>query len=170
MAARSARAASTRPYEFSVAIRVRHPDIDPRVITRKLGLEPQHAWARGDARKSPSGVQGGTRRESYWSAALPKSSERLLELFAPTEEDMTPRLDNARLAAMIVHAFDVAAYLGLYLLQLKREREFVQRLAQEGEVTLVVTLAADAGAGVRLEPSLLRPLAELGIRLDFEFE
>jgi len=167
MAARSARARASHPYEFSVTMRVRHPGIDPAQITHRLGFEPQHAWACGDARISGEGVREGVRRESYWSAKLPKTSERMLAMFGPMARETAPDLDEAQL---ILHAFDLPAYLGLYLLQLKRERDFVQQLAREGDVTLIVAIAAAAGANLRLEPSLLRQVADLGLRLEFEFD
>jgi hypothetical protein len=153
-------------------MRVRHPGIDPAQITHRLGFEPQHAWACGDARISGEGVREGVRRESYWSAKLPKTSERMLAMFAPMARETAARetatdFDEAQL---MLHAFDLPAYLGLYLLQLKRERDFVQQLAREGDVTLIVAIDAAAGANLRLEPSLLRQVADLGLRLEFEFD
>jgi hypothetical protein len=55
-------------YEFTMSLRIRHPDIDPALITRTLGLQPQHSWRAGDERKS-SGVNGNY-RESYWVCGL----------------------------------------------------------------------------------------------------
>jgi hypothetical protein len=46
-------------YEFTISLRIRHPSIEPLTITKMLGIEPQHTWKAGDARRSPVG--GGTR-------------------------------------------------------------------------------------------------------------
>jgi uncharacterized protein DUF4279 len=58
-------------YEFTMSLRIRHPDIDPDLITRTLGLEPQHSWRAGTERKSSAGdLLIGSYRESYWTCAL----------------------------------------------------------------------------------------------------
>jgi hypothetical protein len=50
---------------------VRHPNIVPDRVTEALGIQPQHTWKAGDARRGPSGeVIDGTYRESYWMARL----------------------------------------------------------------------------------------------------
>ena len=38
-------------YEFALALRIRHPSIEPAQITEALGIGPQHAWKAGDARR-----------------------------------------------------------------------------------------------------------------------
>jgi hypothetical protein len=45
-------------YEFTISLRIRHPSIEPHTITKTLGIEPQHIWKAGDARRSSA---GGTR-------------------------------------------------------------------------------------------------------------
>ena len=35
-------------YEFTIALRIRHPNIAPAEVTRNLGIEPLHAWRAGD--------------------------------------------------------------------------------------------------------------------------
>jgi hypothetical protein len=58
-------------YEFTISLRIRHPNIAPAEITRSLGIEPQHAWRAGDPRRDPAGVEiNGSYRESYWMARL----------------------------------------------------------------------------------------------------
>ena len=53
-------------YEFMMSLRIRHPKIDPVEITRVLGIEAQHTWRAGDARRNPAGDEmGGTHRETY---------------------------------------------------------------------------------------------------------
>jgi hypothetical protein len=58
-------------YEFTISLRIRHPRIDPEVITRTLGIEPQYAWRAGEERReSEGGMPGGTYRESLWMCSL----------------------------------------------------------------------------------------------------
>jgi len=38
-------------YEFTIALRIRHPNIAPAEVTRNLGIEPLHAWRAGDPRR-----------------------------------------------------------------------------------------------------------------------
>jgi hypothetical protein len=58
-------------YEFTISLRIRHPSIEPHTITKTLGIEPQHSWKAGDARRSPAGeALEGSYRESYWIARL----------------------------------------------------------------------------------------------------
>jgi hypothetical protein len=58
-------------YEFTMSLRIRHPDVDPALITQNLGLHPQHTWRAGDERKSSAGdALDGTYRETYWVCGL----------------------------------------------------------------------------------------------------
>ena len=58
-------------YEFTMSLRIRHPDIDPERITQRLGLQPQHCWRAGEERRGSSGeFLTGTYRESYWVCEL----------------------------------------------------------------------------------------------------
>lgn len=54
-------------YSFSVALRIWHPNIDPEVISRNLGLNAKHAAMAGTERTTPKGRKlGGVHAESYW--------------------------------------------------------------------------------------------------------
>jgi hypothetical protein len=58
-------------YEFTMSLRIRHPDMDPERLTRGLGLQPQHCWRAGEERRGSSGeLLTGTYRESYWVCGL----------------------------------------------------------------------------------------------------
>ncbi|HEX4267447.1 MAG TPA: hypothetical protein VHY36_06160 [Steroidobacteraceae bacterium] len=58
-------------YEFTVSLRIRHPTIDPAVITAALGIQPQHTWQAGQARCDEAGAEvGGQYHESYWMGGL----------------------------------------------------------------------------------------------------
>ena len=58
-------------YEFTVSLRIRHPNIAPAEITRNLGIEPLHSWRAGDPRLDAAGGEtSGTYRDSYRMARL----------------------------------------------------------------------------------------------------
>lgn len=58
-------------YEFTVSLRIRHPTIDPATITATLGIQPQHSWRAGQARRDQSGAElGGAHHDSYWMGGL----------------------------------------------------------------------------------------------------
>jgi hypothetical protein len=80
--ARASRDDGMSDYEFTMSLRIRHPGIDPALITQTLGLEPEHCWRAGDDRKSSAGDSlNGRYRESYWVCGLvpdPKLSTKLV--------------------------------------------------------------------------------------------
>ena len=46
--------------------------IDPDELSRRLGMEPQHAWRAGERRRGDDGELGsGVYRETYWVGLLP---------------------------------------------------------------------------------------------------
>ena len=55
-------------YSHIVDLRISHPALDPDVVTRTLGIEPQTSWRAGDPRKTPKGtLLTGTRSTGYWA-------------------------------------------------------------------------------------------------------
>jgi hypothetical protein len=63
-------------YEFTMSLRIRHPDIDPTEISNSLGLQPQHTWCAGEARRDSAGsALSGTYRETFWVCELMSSPE-----------------------------------------------------------------------------------------------
>jgi Domain of unknown function (DUF4279) len=56
-------------YRYAISLRIRHPSLDPREITKTVKIKPRVSWQAGEARSAPSGqLLGGTRRESYWTS------------------------------------------------------------------------------------------------------
>ena len=56
-------------YSFTVALRIWHPNIDPEVISRNLGLKAKYCGAAGADRVTPKGRKlTGRHAESYWHA------------------------------------------------------------------------------------------------------
>lgn len=56
-------------YSYIVDLEIRHPALDPDLVSRILGLEPGIAWRAGEPRRTPKGTPlEGVRSEGYWSA------------------------------------------------------------------------------------------------------
>jgi Domain of unknown function (DUF4279) len=56
-------------YSFVINLRIWHPNIDPALITAKLGLKPIVQHHAGLPRTTPKGrALGGTYSESHWNA------------------------------------------------------------------------------------------------------
>jgi hypothetical protein len=59
---------------FSVSLQVRHPTIDPEVITTTFGMIPRFKHRVGDQKKRSDGVEmKGNYAETYWSHQLDMS-------------------------------------------------------------------------------------------------
>jgi hypothetical protein len=131
---------------FAMSLRVRHPNLDPALLTETLHLEPLHCWRAGEPRRSATGAAlGGEHRESYWSAPLPGEG-------------------------VGAAAFPLELFLGSQLVQLNRHREFLSRLQDESaQISLLIELAPVESGVLTLSPSVSRKLADLNIEVEFQF-
>jgi hypothetical protein len=138
-------------YSFGISLRVRHPSLDPDIITGTLGIAPEHFWGCGAPRRSASGAKlGGKHRETYWSATLPEPMGQPL----PGQSGW--------------HV-EPAALLSRHVIQLKRHRAFFEQIRSEGgDASLMVELAPEAETAFRLDAVVMRQLAELGLAVEFE--
>jgi hypothetical protein len=147
MASRSpSKLISGSAYTYSVSLRVRHPTLDPAILTDTLKLDPAHSWKAGDPRQSQTGAAAsGQYRDSYWSAPLPGQM-----------------VGGATLSLEI--------FLGQQLLQLGRHRDFFSSLqAEGGEISLLVEIAPIANTVLTLSSTVSRRLADLNIEVEFQF-
>jgi hypothetical protein len=133
-------------FSYAISLRVRHPNLDPALLTQTLHIEPQHCWKAGEPRRSATGAAlGGEHRDSYWSAPLPGQ-------------------------AVGVAASPLELFLGQQLVQLARHREFLGRLQDEGaQVSLLIEMASVDNAILTLGTGVSRKLADLNIELEFQF-
>lgn len=131
---------------YAMSLRVRHPNLDPAVLTKTLHLEPLHSWRAGEPRRSVTGaVIGGEHRESYWSAPLPGQ-------------------------AVGAAAFPLELFLGQQLVQLGRHRELLSRLQDEGgQISLLIEISRVENAVLTLSTGTSRKLADLNIEVEFQF-
>jgi hypothetical protein len=138
---RRANDGSMSEYEFTISLRLRHPDIDPARITGTLGIEPQHTWKVGDARRDPAGTAlEGVYRESYWVAQLMEQ----------------PQLASARVS--------VESVLLQTLAHLRRSQSFLAQLHAEGGVAeLHISLFARTDFRLELSAQSLALLGHLGL-------
>ena len=133
-------------FTYAISLRVRHPTLDPALLTQTLHLEPSHCWQAGEPRRSATGaVLGGEHRESYWSAPLPGGG-------------------------VGAAAFPLELFIGSQLVQLNRHREFLSRLqAESAQISLLIELAPVENAVLTLSTSVSRKLADLNIEVEFQF-
>lgn len=133
-------------FNYSMSLRVRHPNVDPALLTQALHLEPLHSWRAGEPRRSVGGATlGGEHRESYWSAPLPGQ-------------------------AVGTAAFALESFLGQQLVQLNRHRELLSRLQDEGgQISLLIEMSCTENAVLTLSTNVSRKLADLNIELEFQF-
>jgi hypothetical protein len=134
-------------FAYTISLRIRHPSLDPDSITQALGLEPQHAWRAGDARRDSAGeALEGAYRESYWVGRLAQGAGTAGQSSA----------EGALLNA---------------LAQLDRTRSFLEQLsAQGGHAELHVSLLAQENFRLDLSAPSLNLLARLGLAVVLEVQ
>jgi hypothetical protein len=149
------------PDSFTISLQIKHPAIDPRLISEELGLKPDYAWACGEPKGSAS---QGVRRNSFWCASLapPSSADTRFASLVRESETLQRAVDA------VTH--DVAASLNLKVLHLRRHQAFIQRLLDDGgEVSIMVELPTTEITGFKIDASMARQLASLGVTLEFQF-
>jgi hypothetical protein len=130
-------------YEFTIALCIRHPTIDPSRITGALGIEPQHSWKAGERRCDDAGTElEGVYRESYWTGLLmaePQLSSEQVSVERVLEQSLAP---------------------------LRRSHDFLVQLNADGAVaTLMVSLFSRGVVRLDLSTELLVSLSRLGLSI-----
>ncbi|MEW6642141.1 MAG: hypothetical protein AB1586_16670 [Pseudomonadota bacterium] len=128
-------------FRFYLRLLIKHPTIDPKLITKELGLSPHLAHVVGTERITPMGTKlSGRYEESTWGWAK--------------------RVQGRR--AFLDDVSDLA-------LQLQKSQHFIASLiAGGGNVTMIVDLPGDVNIGSVLSSVGLKRLADLGIDLGIE--
>jgi hypothetical protein len=150
------------PDDFSVTLRIRHPSIDPHELSRRLGIEPQHAWRAGQPRRGDDGeLEDGAYRETYWVGLFPPGPP-----FGPLFTRRGPLAVG--LAERIAHP-QPTILLGL--LKMKRDAAFWRELvAQGGTIECLVQVQRAGRFDLELTHPLLLALVELRITLSVEVD
>ena len=148
------------PNDFSIALRIRHPSIDPTEVTRRLGIDPQHAWRAGEPRRVDGDRAGSAlHRETYWVGLL--SSPVLGP--SPWGQGID---ESLRRAAALPQAS-----LYFTLLNMKRSAGFWREFAdQGGTVECLLQVNRADRFQLDLSQALLLALVELRITLSIEVE
>jgi hypothetical protein len=135
-------------YEFTMSLRIRHPDIDPARITQTLALQPQHCWRAGDERRDAAGdFLKGKYRESYWVCALTPHPQLSTEQ-ASVESELQQILNALR------GSFD-----------------FLQSLHASGGATeVLVSIFAREAFRIELLAEVASMLGRVGIAITIEVE
>lgn len=160
-----------RASPFELALRIRHPSMDPAQISRELRLQPEHSFKVGEPRESLSGIAAAAVHcESYWLAALDPgawSAEQLADFEFPRKG--RTGLVKERMNAVAITSVDMALSLSTSHF-LRPHADFLRRIqAEGGEVALIVEMSASAAQSFTLAPTVMKVLAEFGISLELEF-
>jgi hypothetical protein len=155
--------------EYSLTLRLRHPDCDPAVITQRLGVEPQHAWRAGDPRPTESG-RGGVYRETFWLGMLPSPLEALRAPFGEPLPHETGR-DRAATKHLAEQLVGPQTTLFFVLLRMKREAEFWHAFARaNGTIECHLQVHDAPRFHLALSPDLLRMFVDFGIAFSIEVD
>lgn len=134
-------------YEFTISLRIRHPTIDPAVITETLGIQPQHCWKAGEPRDAAGADRAGVYRDSYWIG-------RLLD---------EPQLSSEELS--------VESLLLRTLTQLRRSQSFLEQLSAGGSVAeLFVSVFTRGNFRLELSADLLSLLSRLRLSVALDLQ
>lgn len=114
---------------------IKHPSIDPAMITKFIGIAPSHASRVGEPRQTPKGTSlPGCYRETSWTLRFEnvdnKTVTELLEtaiLTLPTESELWPLLRKDGGKAWLIVAIVGTKYQGDEL-----RAELMGRLAEMG--------------------------------------
>jgi hypothetical protein len=159
-----------RPRAFELALRVRHPSMDPAAISQELRLKPEHSFKAGEPRESSSGLAAtALHSESYWLATLDPGqwpAEQLSSFDFPNMPRGGVAKDRLR---VMLNSLGMALTVGTTHF-LRTHADFLRRVQSEGgEVALIVELPVDASQSFTLTPHVAKVLSDFGISLDFEF-
>jgi hypothetical protein len=159
-----------RPRPFELALRIRHPSMDPAAISRELRLEPEHSFKVGEPRTSSSGIAAAAvHGESCWLGTLDPQTwspeQTAFDMPARTRTSAT----KERLRAMVMDSLGMALTLAASHF-LRSHGDFFRRLQSEGgDVGLIVELPAASAQSFTLTPQVAKIFADLSIAVDFEF-
>jgi hypothetical protein len=160
---------ATRPHQaaFHIALRIRHPTIDPRAISAELNIEAEHAFMAGEPRESMTGLASASvHAESCWLATLNPMAWPSSPIAQADASMWGPRGRSAHdwLARNFATSF---ALCTAYLV---RHAPFLHRLEAEGaQMVLRVALSPLALEGFSLSPQTTAALGKLGITVEFDF-
>jgi hypothetical protein len=157
-----------RSQPFQISLRVRHPSIDPGIISRELQMEPEYSFRAGEPRESGSGFAATSlHAESYWLGSLGAVTSPTASMtgFSGTRANVMRERLQASTVESLTLALD-ALVVGF----MRAHSEFIRRIQnEEGQVSLLVELSTRALNGFTLSPQFSRTFSELGVAIEFDF-
>lgn len=159
--------AQARSEPFQLSLRIRHPSIDPGVISRELHVEPEYSFKAGEPRESGSGnAATAVHAESYWLGSLGSiTSAMSLSGFTGARAQAARERMQAATVESLTLALDT-----LVVGFIRTHSEFIRRIQnEEGQVSLLVELSTRSLSPFTLSPQFSRILSDLGIAVEFDF-
>lgn len=151
---------------FRLALRVRHPSIDPGDLSRAFDIEAEHSFRAGGPRPSRDGrTEGSVHSESYWIGILDTTRQWPGLSFV---ENYKTQLAQRQLAAAR-KSLGWALCLGCARF-LKLHSELLRCIRSEGgEVAILINISSGEIGSFSIEPEASQLFGELGVVLEFEF-
>jgi hypothetical protein len=133
------------PYKYSVSLRFLHPEIDPVIISKYIGIKPNFSWKAGEPRTTPKGDElGGTREETYWTGSL-----------HPGKSVYSRKIG---FEDFLVKAID----------ELENKYKFINKLLRTGgEAELFIGIFGGRDYGFEIKRDIIKRLGKIGISLGF---
>lgn len=126
-------------YSHILDLRIWHPTLDPDLVSRTLGLEPQRSWRVGDSRKTTKGtLLEGVHTEGYWSTNPFSYGWR---------ESTDAQIEDA--------LEELVSFL-------EPHRDFLKDISQGGAVRIWLSSQGNRNYAFELSPGMLSRLASLG--------
>jgi len=146
------------PQASQLFLRIRHPTMDPREVTKALAIEPIQTVACGSA------------VESYWIAELPTASmHELVEKYQSGIRDLSiVKIEKEDwLALGGATEWDVRILMQLKAFEAEQPRAFLQQVTSGGGSVALLVDRGEERSPFIVKRALAR-LAELGIELEVD--
>jgi len=158
--------ADSEQLAFELALRIRHPSLDPDALSKELGLEPTHTFRAGQLREPRSSASpASVHAESYWLGTLDPTAW-LADIWPGiASSDSAPRKPAKTIAwQSLGSALDMTARV----LVRSHAALFERIRAEGGQVCLLVTLSPIAVDSFSVAPEVSQIFGQLGITIEFE--
>lgn len=159
---------------FEISLRIRHPSIDPRRISRELKVQPEHCFKAGEPRESISGIAAtSVHAESYWLGSLTGLTSTTSLMSGLNVPPSVSSMANERRAKVMRTAAQMSVGVALdtsILAFLRPHADFIRQLqSEEGQICLLIELSTQSLSGFALSHHCTRVLSDLGVSLEFDF-
>jgi hypothetical protein len=150
---------------FQLSLRLRHPSMDPAVISCELGIEPEYSFCAGQPRKMQTDIAAtSVHAESYWLATL---DPRFWEIDISFSDYPTLEFAQKQLRGTMGSLGWALSMTAMNLL--RRHSALLSRIRTEGgQAGLLVALSPAAVGSFNLAAETVAAFGKLGITLEFE--